>query len=177
MFTRQDFRVGMKVYFGRSRGEQTLGEITRINPTKAKVKTLEARGRFKDHKVGMIWAVPYGMMCPAGDQSTPSTSVVVPPPPPTKRVMNLVYSPFSEDNLLLEALLGVYAGLSPENLTCDGEASQTHVNLRRSELERRKRGIFLALGYEVGEGQLYEWHRKRVEYQKEHKKQQDDLDI
>jgi len=35
----------------------------------------------------------------------------------------LTYDPFSSDNAILDLMLGCYAGLSPENLCCDGDAS------------------------------------------------------
>ena len=46
---------GMKVLFGRANGAKTLGEIIKLNPTKAKVKTIEARG---SGPAGVIWNVP-----------------------------------------------------------------------------------------------------------------------
>ena len=55
---KEDGRIGMKVYFGRRNGEQTLGEIVKINTKKFKVATLESRGVKKSHRVGGIWTVP-----------------------------------------------------------------------------------------------------------------------
>jgi len=62
---KQHCSVGMQVYFGRQKGEKTLGEIVKLNPRKAKVKQLESRGTLKSHPVGTIWTVPYELIEPA----------------------------------------------------------------------------------------------------------------
>ena len=64
-------RIGMQVYFGRSQGEKTLGKIIKLNPTKAKVETLEGRGNGRGGMAGSVWSVPYSMMEPAGGQAGP----------------------------------------------------------------------------------------------------------
>lgn len=51
-------KVGMRVFFGRSQGEQTLGEILKVNRAKLKVKQLESRGTMRSYPVGTIWTVP-----------------------------------------------------------------------------------------------------------------------
>ena len=56
---KQDCRKGMKVIFGRGQGEKTLAEVIKINPKKAKVRTLETRA---DHPKGSEWGVPYSML-------------------------------------------------------------------------------------------------------------------
>lgn len=173
MFTKVDFKIGMKVYFGRRNGEKTLGQILKLNPTKAKVKTLEARGVSRERDAGVTWTVPYSLMTPADPNVKPG------PTPPGllplftaavevafKKPEPLTYSPFSDDNLILEAILGCYNGLSPECLSCDGEASMTHINRTRSELNRKLRGLFVALGREVDEGEVYDWHGQKVAYEK-----------
>lgn len=57
------FSVGQRVIFGRPNGERTLGEIVKMNPSKAKVKTLEGRGALPN-LVGVVWGVPYSLMTP-----------------------------------------------------------------------------------------------------------------
>lgn len=47
-------KVGMKVVFGRVNGEQTLGEVVKINTKSLKVRQLEGRG---SHPVGTVWSV------------------------------------------------------------------------------------------------------------------------
>ena len=58
MMKREEGKIGMRVYFGRENGEETLGEIVKINPKKFKVKTLEQRGTKKDYPIGLVWTVP-----------------------------------------------------------------------------------------------------------------------
>ena len=60
---KEDCRVGMKVIFGRGKGQKTLGEVTKCNLKKAKVKTLENRGSKSE--AGSEWGVPYSLMEPA----------------------------------------------------------------------------------------------------------------
>jgi len=62
---RDEGKVGMKVLFGRSNGQQTLGEIVKVNPRKFKVKQLEERGVRKSHSVGTVWTVPPSLCTPA----------------------------------------------------------------------------------------------------------------
>lgn len=50
--------VGDKVYFGRAHGEQTLGEVLKVNEKTVKVRQLEPRGVAKAHPVGTVWKVP-----------------------------------------------------------------------------------------------------------------------
>lgn len=76
---REDCRVGMVVLFGRENGEQTLGEVIKLNLRSAKVKTLEARGYGRGGKPGTKWRVDYGLMqlAPAHlqKQTTPAAPV------------------------------------------------------------------------------------------------------
>lgn len=148
----EDCKIYMKVYFGRTHGEKTLGEIIKINPTKVKVRQLESRGTSKDHPIGTIWTVATSLLTPANQ------GVVVQFP----KVEKLKYNPLDADNPLLEALAGVYMSLSPENLTCDGELSRTQVRARESELRRKMKGIFIALGREIDESEIMDWHMERI---------------
>jgi len=65
MMKREDCRLQMFVVFGRRNGEQTTGKITKLNPKKACVETVEDRG--SKSKAGEIWHVPYSMIRPATD--------------------------------------------------------------------------------------------------------------
>lgn len=56
---RSELKPGMVILFGRAHGEQTLGEVVKVNPTTVKVKQLESRGTLKDHPIGTIWKVPF----------------------------------------------------------------------------------------------------------------------
>ncbi len=152
MFSKSDFKVGMQVYFGRPNGQKTLAEITKLNPLRAKVKTLEVRG--SQAEAGKPWSVPYSLLTPADSNAKP-----IPQEPKQKEPLK--YSPFSQDNLILESILNCYSGLSPECLSCDGEASMTYIRQRQSELTRKLKGLFIALGRNVDEGEIYEWDEQR----------------
>jgi len=52
-----------------------------------------------------------------------------------------------------------FNNLSPENLTCDGEASRAHVRARSTELNRPLRHLFNEFGRVVSESECYEWER------------------
>lgn len=142
-------RIGMKVVFGRENGDQTLGEIIKINPTKAKVRTLEVRGNGRGAMVGSVWSVPYSMMNPADGSSA---SVKDPSDDP------VVYNPFNRgDNLVMEAIVDTYSRLEPEFLTADGERPMSQVKSLRNSLNNRLRHLFGALGRPVSESAAYKW--------------------
>lgn len=147
-------RIGQKVYFGRPNGEKTLGEIVKLNPSKAKVKTLQNRG---DHyQAGMVWSVPYSIMTPA--DGTATEKLLVNP---------LVYDPYArEDNLILEAIAVIFCNLSPENLSCDGEISRAAVQQRYAAYQRKLRGLYAALGRTVSESESYEWSKSKDAWRK-----------
>lgn len=154
--TKDECRVGMKVYFGRSRGEKTLGEIVKMNPAKAKVKTLEHRGSGRGSAVGVEWNVPYTMMTPANGGATNV-------PQQAKTVAELKYSPFQpqEDIHIIQAVACVYAALSPENLMCDGEISAAAAREKQGVLNRKLQGLFTAYGRELTQVEVYLWERER----------------
>lgn len=154
---RDECNLKMRVYFGRANGEKTLGEVIKMNPTKAKVQTLEERGNGRGSTTGAIWSVPYSMMTPADGETA---AIVVKPA--------LAYNMFQprEDQLIIQAILEVYGNLSPENLSCDGEASYAHMNRVRNECQRKLKGLFAALGRTVTESEAYEWDKQRQEAKK-----------
>lgn len=61
---KEDAHVGMRVVFGRTDGERTLGQIVKLNPARAKVEALVQR---EGREAGTIWNVPYALMRPAED--------------------------------------------------------------------------------------------------------------
>lgn len=164
----QDAQVGMQVMFGRPNGEQTLGEIVKINPTKAKVKALASRGNGRGSDVGTIWTVPYSLMTPTGVAMLDEFNGR----PPLSLDGLLVkgaedlpmhYSEFMPhgDRCIMEAILDTYNRLSPEWLTCDGELPRSQVMSKKSQLERRLKSLFQALGRPVSESVAYQWSEER----------------
>lgn len=153
----EDCRLGMEVIFGRGNGEMTRGVVTKINRAKAKVQTVENRGRSS---AGAVWSVPYSLMEPVGGNGVVENSVKVVAPIP--------FHPFQDyvEQLVLEAINCVYGSLSPENLSCDGEASAAQIAQKRSKLSRQLRGLFQTLGREVDETTAYNWMNERNEYHK-----------
>lgn len=152
-------RVGMKVVFGRGNGEQTLGEIVKINPSKAKVKTLESRGNGRGSSVGAVWGVPYSLMKPADDSvgerinERLDTQIVAEQPVP-------VYMPYG-DARIMEAIVDCYTRLEPEYLTADGERSMNEVVRLRNGINSRLSHLFKALGRTVSEEAAYKWEEER----------------
>lgn len=70
----RNFKVGQKVHFGRPNGEKTLGEIIKLNPSKARIRTLEDRGSRS--VAGVVWTVPYSLIKPAeGAEATLPTGL------------------------------------------------------------------------------------------------------
>ncbi len=140
------FIVGDKVYFGRKNGQQSLGEVVKVNRKSLKIKLLEPRGMYKAHKVGGVWRCPPSLCTPAtvgleSVQSEPALTI----PGNVQR---------SEEELM-RAIDICFCNLSPENLTCDGELSRTESNRRYRGLMRQLKSLFRELGREVTEDEAY----------------------
>lgn len=144
-------KVGMKVVFGRGNGEQTIGEIVKVNPTKAKVKTLEIRGNGRGAMAGAVWNVSYNLMKPAEGQTPQEDPANAPLP---------VYMQYG-DAKIMEAILDCYTRLSPEYLTADGERPMNQVRQLKNSLETRLAHLFKAMGRPVGEESAYRWEEER----------------
>ena len=151
---RSDFHVGQKVIFGRTNGEKTLGKIEKLNHLKAKVKTLEDRGR--DHLAGEVWSVP-SMITPADKDGNPQ-------PQPVKKLEFNQFQP-EEDRYILKAIAAIYGAMSPENLSCDGEASTAHVRHYAALYRKKLNALFTAFGRSISESEIYEWERQEKEYE------------
>lgn len=78
MNTIGSFKVGDKVHFGRSHGEQTLGEVVKVNRVKLKVRQLDARGTYRSYPVGTIWTVPVNLCTLVGGQAAAPAPVMSP---------------------------------------------------------------------------------------------------
>ena len=66
---RIDAHVGMVVVFGRD-GDKTRGRIVMMNATRARVESLEQRGK---HPNGTLFNVPYSLMQSVEDDQAPAT--------------------------------------------------------------------------------------------------------
>lgn len=152
----EECRVGMTVIFGRGNGEMTRGTVVKINRAKAKVQTTENRGRTT---AGAVWSVPYSLMQPENGTTGVEYSAPV-------ALLPVPFHPFQDyvEQLILEAINCVYSNLSPENLTCDGEASPSLINQKRAKLNRQLRGLCQAFGRDVDENTAYKWMMERNEY-------------
>jgi hypothetical protein len=142
-----EWKIGMKVMFGRTNGQKTLGEIVKVNPKKLKVKQLEQRGVQKSHRVGSIWTVPRSLCTPVNDMMVGEKGVgkTFTPKPATSR----------SDAEIIAELQGIECGLSPENLSCDGEASRAHIMRTYRRLNRRKAECIKELGREPSFDELW----------------------
>jgi len=193
MNTMSDFQVGEQVLFGRSRGEQTLGEVVSKGRTKLKIKQLESRGTMR-YAVGTIWTVPPSLCTKTGAKATQAAlaapmfkvgqpvefegfnwstrskgmvqgvvtqvttqGIEVYGPQGTRflQAADVKAAAKRSDKAVEEAIQGVYCGLSPENLTCDGECSRSQVARRSAELRRALKALFIELGREVTESESY----------------------
>ncbi|MCZ2342634.1 MAG: hypothetical protein LC104_12710 [Bacteroidales bacterium] len=67
---REQAHVGLLVVFGMPGEEQTLGQIVKLNPARAKIETLESRA---GRPVGTRFNVPYALMLPVKEQQAPAT--------------------------------------------------------------------------------------------------------
>jgi hypothetical protein len=56
---------------------------------------------------------------------------------------------------VMEQIQGVYCGLSPENISCDGESSRAQVVRLGARLRRALKALFVELGREVTESEAY----------------------
>lgn len=158
---REDAKLGMTVVFGRENGEQTEGVIIKINFKTAKVRTTEARGH---RDAGRPWNVAWSLCHPCNTINTTATVVNTPVALPKPK---LKFNEFDTvKNTILDAILQLYCNLSPENISCDGEAPMSVVRQRSMQYNTQLKHLFNALGQNVSETEIYEWDRERREQKK-----------
>lgn len=143
MATTSDFSVGDPVVFGRANGEQTRGTVVKVNRKTLLVQQDEGRGTRRGYDVGTKWKVPPSL-CRHADRTHTSVSVPVKPTRPEVEIMR--------------DILRVYGGLSPENLSCDGELSSTQIRRRAANLRSRLRELEQEFGRKVSEEEAYAWY-------------------
>jgi hypothetical protein len=147
---KSELRVGMEVMFGRpgDRAEKTRGKIVKLNPKRAKIQSLENRGK---HGQSATWVVPYALIYPVGGEC--------PKPKPDISVEPIKASVFQDkvDAQILQAIYQCYMELSPENLTGDGELPGDRVVARRKILMYQLHHLQLAFGRPVSEMVAINW--------------------
>jgi hypothetical protein len=154
---RQDVKVGKEYSFGRQDWDQTPCIVLKLNSVRCKVQIKQNRGSYP---AGSIFNVDYSMLRTIGSKDADIVAKKEP----------MEYNPFMPhaDKLIMEAILSVYGELSPENLTCDGEASRQHVRAKSIELNRKLKYLIAAIGQDVSESDAYSWYESQRKYEKEH---------
>ena len=139
-----EYKIGMKVSFGRPNGEKTVGLIVKVNPKKLKIEQTEIRGRQRTHSIGTVWTVPKDerfvqVLDLNSTDAHGSTGITTKTPSrPHSR----------SDAVIIAELQEVECGLSPENLSCDGERSHTDVMRVYRRLNKQKATLHRELGRE-----------------------------
>ena len=64
-------------------------------------------------------------------------------------------APRRDEQTILKAISGVYGRMSPENLSCDGEGSRSHMQRTRSMCTRALRALQTELGRKVDESEAF----------------------
>jgi hypothetical protein len=155
----QEYTIGMKVSFGRPNGEKTIGKIVKVNRTKVKIEQTEIRGRQKTHRIGTVWTVPMDARFITILDSN------VDAPESGEDIVSMIhrfggeFKVASTEKEIFEQISNIYCGLSPENISCDGEASRSSINRRRAKLNRQLRACEAALGVKVSEWDAYTYLR------------------
>ena len=158
---REDCRINMPVLIGRTNGLKTKGQIIKLNPQTAKVRTLESRNNFM---MGTIINVAYALMYPMSarnsvqNQSNDLPVKVAQSSVQADADVPLTFS--AVDNAILKAINECYSELSPENLTCDGEANPVFVKQRYNKLHNQLNHLFAAFGRQVSEEAADAWLEK-----------------
>ena len=62
---------------------------------------------------------------------------------------------------IMEKFVGLACRLSPENLSCDGEASRTYVNQKLKQIRKEWKALEKQLGKKMDEDDVWAWDRKR----------------
>jgi hypothetical protein len=152
---RENARVGMTVTFGRGKGEQSLGKITKLNLKTAKIELLENRGRNGHHQPGGLWTVGYSLI----HQVDENGNTVQNKPEP------LQYNPFEPAWKVgvIQAISALYNDMSPENAHADGERSRSEGNAIMRDCQKKINALCDVLGRNVDESEAYDYCKAREE--------------
>ena len=121
--------------FGRPNGEKTLGEVVKVNRTRAKIRQLEARGSKRVRAEG-TWNVPFSLL-----EAAPADGAE----PKAPRSASVV----------LADLRQIECSLSPENLFCDGERPVAEARSIERRLNWERATLVRELGREPSAEELW----------------------
>ena len=141
-------KVNDKVIFGRPNGEKTVATIIKINKSRLKVRQEEVRG---SRPVGTIWSTP-PELCTTLDGKSISNSVKSAPAKSNEMPSDWWIKTNKNE---IRVLFDLYMQLSPENISCDGEAPMSHVRYMTSLLNRKLKAMFVVLERELDEDMVY----------------------
>lgn len=128
-----NMKKGDMVIFGRHNGEQTVGEIVRVNSKTYGIKQIGTRGTQKNHAEGTVWRVGKGLV-------RPYTGGAITKPAPKPEM----FSDFTTEEQVMRQAGWIACGRSPENLACDGEASRAQMRRTWARLNREERSLLKA---------------------------------
>lgn len=130
------FRVGDLVEFGRPNGEKTEGRIVRVNAASITIEQTEQRGVSRVREAGTKWRVHPSLVRPVGATPTPA-------------------APKRSEAEIIAALRRIEAGLSPENLYCDGERPRAAARKVEARLNAERKALVAELGREPTPNELW----------------------
>ncbi len=136
-------------------GNQILGTVTKVNPKCFKVKVTQGDSKYL---MGATWNVPHTLAKNLDGTYIVERSTFQKTLDAVKDGIKVPISDFwlKEHEKELEILGEIYSGLSPENLTGDGEVPRYRVQQRYQELSRKLKACFVLLDRELDEGECYD---------------------
>lgn len=63
---------------------------------------------------------------------------------------------------IMEEFLQLACALSPENLTCDGEASEKDIQTNLKSIQKAWKELEEEIGYPITEEDTWSWHRNNM---------------
>lgn len=141
-----------------SRGQIITGKVEKINRTTCLITVTGGNTRFK---IGGKVKCPFSIITvpfKCGDRGIELTADVasgsVVDTPKTPHVVDKWWIQGHANLLVL--LGGIFNELSPENLSCDGEASRASINHRLREINMRRHAINTLIGRNIDETEYHD---------------------